>query len=73
MKGTKPDFHGAMAPDPARELYNQFLSKLSNEFIAARAKAKILSDKMPVQPGAFGEYMNINMTADGPVTLVWES
>ena len=25
MKGAKPDFHGAMANEPARELYEQFL------------------------------------------------
>ena len=73
MKGTKPDFHGAMAPEPALALYNEFLAKLTAEFMAARAKAKIQSDKVPVLPGAFGQYMNINMTADGPVTLIWDS
>ena len=73
MKGTKPDFHAAMAPELARELYDQFLAKLSAEFIVARAKAKIQSDKVPVLPGAFGEHMNINMTADGPLTLIWDS
>lgn len=26
-----------------------------------------------VQPGSFGNYMNIEMTCDGPVTLVIES
>ena len=25
MKGTKPDFHGALANEPAKELYDQFL------------------------------------------------
>ena len=54
MKGTKPDFHGAMAPEPALALYNEFLAKLTAEFMAARAKAKIQSDKVPVLPGAFG-------------------
>ena len=73
MKGTKPDFHGAMANEPARELYEQFLEKLSSEFVALRGRSKIQSDKVPVLPGAFGEYMNIETTCDGPVTLVWES
>ena len=73
MKGTKPDFHGAMANEPARELYNQFLQKLSTEFVTMRNKAGIQSEKEPVLPGAFGEYMNIETVCDGPVTLVWES
>lgn len=38
-----------------------------------RKKAKIDSDKEPVLPGSFGNYMNINMTNDGPVTLVLDS
>ena len=54
MKGTKPDFHGAMANEPAKELYDQFLQKLSAEFVAMRAKAGIQSTKEPVLPGAFG-------------------
>ena len=73
MKGTKPDFHGAMAGDSARELYEQFLQKLSADFLQMRNKSNIQSEKVPVLPGAFGEYMNIDMTNDGPVTLIWES
>ena len=38
-----------------------------------RTKAGIQSTKNPVLPGAFGQYMNIETTCDGPVTLVWES
>ena len=54
MKGTKPDFHQAMANEPAKALYSQFLDKLKAEFIQARSKAKIESVKEPVLPGAFG-------------------
>ena len=54
MKGTKPDYHGAMANEPAKELYNVFLEKLTAEFLATRAKSKIASTKQPVFPGAFG-------------------
>ena len=48
MKGTKPDFHGAMANEPAQELYNEFLQRLSDEFVKARAKDGIQSDLLPV-------------------------
>ena len=54
MKGTKPDFHQAMGNEPAKELYNQFLQKLSTEFINMRNKAGVQSTKEPVLPGAFG-------------------
>lgn len=73
MKGTKPDFHGAMANEPARELYEYFLTKLSAEFIAMRKKAGVQSDKVPVHPGAFGQHMTIDMSNNGPVTLILES
>ena len=73
MKGAKPDFHGAMANEPAKELYDLFLEKLGAEFLAMRKKAGIESEKAPVLPGAFGQYMNIDMTNDGPVTLIIDS
>ena len=41
MKGTKPDFHAAMANEPAKQLYGQFLKKLGAEFLAMRMKAGI--------------------------------
>ena len=73
MKGTKPDYHQAMAGESARVLYDQFLEKLSAEFIQMRTKCNVQSEKVPVLPGAFGQYMNIDMTNDGPITLIWES
>ena len=41
MKGTKPDFHAAMANEPAQALYNQFLTQLETEYKAMQAKLKI--------------------------------
>ena len=39
-----------------------------------RSEQKIESPELKfVQPGSFGNYMNIEMTCDGPVTLVIES
>ena len=39
-----------------------------------RAEKNVTSPEVKfVQPGSFGNYMNIEMTCDGPVTLVIES
>ena len=40
-----------------------------------KAKVAVTDKEMKsyVQPGAFGEHMEINSVADGPVTLVIES
>lgn len=39
-----------------------------------RAEQNVTSPELKfVQPGSFGNYMNIEMTCDGPVTLVIES
>lgn len=39
-----------------------------------RSEQKIETPELQfVQPGSFGNYMNIEMTCDGPVTLVIES
>ena len=61
LKGNKPDFHEAMGGDQARELFDK---------IVKRAKEKY--DEKKVQTGAFGEYMQIDMECDGPVTINWE-
>ncbi|XP_005099208.1 D-aminoacyl-tRNA deacylase 1 [Aplysia californica] len=58
LKGAKPDFHNAMSPDRSRGFYNQFLEAL---------KSKYKPEK--VQDGAFGEYMQVHIQNDGPVTI----
>lgn len=58
LKGNKPDFHNAMAPDKARELYEYFLSEIRSRYAPDR-----------IQNGAFGEYMNVSLINDGPVTI----
>ena len=63
LKGTKPDFHDAMAGEQAKILYDYFLDNL----------ARTYGKPEKVFPGAFGEYMNIEMVNDGPVTLVVDS
>ena len=62
LKGTKPDFHNAMQNESAQILYNQFLEHLRTIYAPDRVK-----------PGAFGQYMNVEIVGDGPVTLVIDS
>ena len=61
LKGNKPDFHEAMGGEQARVLFDK---------IVKRAREKY--DEKKVQTGAFGEYMQIDMECDGPVTINWE-
>lgn len=58
--GNRPSFLNAASPELAREIYEAFLTKL-----------KELG--MPVETGRFGEYMEIDVLLDGPVTIVGES
>lgn len=62
MKGNKPDFHGAMEGDQAKILFDKFVAKLRTLYVPER-----------IQTGAFGEYMNVHIVNDGPVTIVWDS
>ncbi|MBQ9941215.1 MAG: D-tyrosyl-tRNA(Tyr) deacylase [Clostridia bacterium] len=59
-KGRRPDFFKAEKPGIARELYEYFVSLLKSEV-------------KTVQTGVFGADMEIDMVADGPVTLIIES
>jgi len=62
LKGTKPDFHHAMQGEDAHPLFNKFLDHLRKTYRPDR-----------VYPGAFGQYMNVEIVGDGPVTLVIDS
>ena len=62
MKGTKPDFHNAMQGESAYPLFNEFLARLRHDY-----------REDGVFPGAFGQYMNVEIVGDGPVTLVIDS
>lgn len=59
-KGNRPDYMSAAKPDEARALYEYFVSLVSAELIH-------------VGTGKFGAHMNIDICADGPVTIVMES
>ncbi len=60
LKGNKPDFHWALEPEKAKDMYNKFLD--------------ILNEKHPgkIQAGKFGEMMQVALINDGPVTINWE-
>ncbi|KAI9860451.1 MAG: D-tyrosyl-tRNA(Tyr) deacylase [Trichoglossum hirsutum] len=57
-KGSKPDFHGAMAGEQARELYDYFVSKVQEGYESEKIKN-----------GVFQAMMEVSLINDGPVTL----
>ena len=59
-KGNRPDYLSAAKPDRARELYEYFVSLVGAELVQ-------------VGTGEFGAHMNIDICADGPVTIVMDS
>jgi D-tyrosyl-tRNA(Tyr) deacylase len=60
QKGRRPSFIGAARPEQAEPLFAQFLNHL-------RALG------VPVQAGVFGADMKVELTNDGPVTLILDS
>ena len=62
LKGNKPDFHKALDHEKAKDIYNKFVETLRTKYVSER-----------VQTGAFGEYMNVELENDGPVTMIIES
>ena len=59
-KGNRPDYLGAAKPDYANELYEYFASLIEGEI-------------RHVGRGRFGAHMEIDISADGPVTIVMDS
>jgi D-tyrosyl-tRNA(Tyr) deacylase len=60
-KGTRPSFNDAAKPEVAIPLYERFVQSCT----AALGR--------PVQTGTFGAMMSVELTNDGPVTLVIDS
>ena len=60
-KGNRPSFIKAAKPEFAIHLYNDFCSELETLI------------QKPVQTGEFGGDMKVNLTNDGPVTILMDS
>lgn len=56
VRGNRPDFSQAMAPDQARELFEYFVTSMRN----AHENVKV---------GSFQENMQVSLVNDGPVTI----
>lgn len=59
-KGNRPSFEKAEAPQRARDLYEKFIEKLKLTGVS-------------VASGIFGASMKVNLTNDGPVTIIIDS
>ena len=59
-KGNRPDYLNAAHPSVAEPLYRRFTELLGERVLR-------------VETGRFGADMQIDMTADGPVTIVMDS
>lgn len=59
-RGRRPDFTGALAPDRARKLFDEFVAALFE-----RAEGHVAR-------GRFGAHMAVHLVNDGPVTLMLE-
>jgi len=60
-KGNRPSFSRSARPETAIPLYEQFLRRLGTDF------------GRPVAAGEFGADMKVNLTNDGPVTIIMDS
>ncbi len=56
-KGTRPSFSGGAHPEEAGRLYDRFCAQLAGEGIG-------------VETGVFGARMQVELTNDGPVTII---
>lgn len=58
--GRRPSFIKAAPPELAKKVYERFVQSIKQQGVK-------------VETGSFGEYMEIESVADGPVTIILES
>lgn len=58
--GRRPSFINAKEPKEAKKLYELLIEKLREK-------------QIPVKTGKFGEYMEVQIINDGPVTIILDS
>jgi len=61
VKGNRPSYMRAAAPQMAEPLYEAFAASIAAEL------------GKPVVKGVFGAHMNIALVNDGPVTIIMDS
>jgi D-tyrosyl-tRNA(Tyr) deacylase len=59
-KGKRPSFTGSAPPEQAEKLYRDFIDTVREQGI-------------PTEEGVFGAMMQVELTNDGPVTLIVDS
>ncbi len=59
-KGNRPSFIDAAQPEQAEEMYEEFVSRVSQQ-------------KIHVETGIFGADMQVGLVNDGPVTILLDS
>lgn len=88
FQGNTLDFHVAMAPEKAKPFYEDFLAKLGKAYDPARIQVRIPHSATvapsnlcwvnhrimsTLQDGRFGAMMQVDISNDGPVTILLDS
>jgi D-aminoacyl-tRNA deacylase len=60
-KGNRPSYTRSARPEIAIPIFEKFISRLTQDF------------GKPIQTGEFGADMQVNLTHDGPVTIIIDS
>ncbi|CAF2777360.1 unnamed protein product [Rotaria sp. Silwood2] len=61
-RGARPDFHLSMSAEQSKQMYEQLVNKLKQDYKEDR-----------IYDGRFGAYMTVGIENDGPVTIMVDS